>query len=85
MNAMKYLFRSDDERCNMKKVLVMTAAASLLIGGVAISNAADYSFPTGKSVSIEKGEIPSYEVGSNRVYQIVSYFTVNFQIGRAHV
>ena len=65
----------------MKKALVTASAASLLLGGVAMARAADYPFPTGMAVSIEKGEIPTYEVGSNRVYQIVSYFTANFPNG----
>jgi outer membrane protein OmpA-like peptidoglycan-associated protein len=65
----------------MKKWLVPATALSLLVSGGAIARATDYPFTTGMAVTIEKGEMPTYEVGSNRVYQIVSYFTANFPNG----
>ncbi|MEN9305472.1 MAG: OmpA family [Actinomycetota bacterium] len=58
----------------MKKLLVAFAVSALTFQGVA--NAADYSFPTAMTVTIEKDKVPAFKEGSNVVYSVVNYFTV---------
>jgi len=41
----------------------------------------EYSFPTGKFVSIERDELPTYKEDSNVVYPVVNYFSVNMPNG----
>jgi outer membrane protein OmpA-like peptidoglycan-associated protein len=65
----------------MRKSTAVVATACLVLTGGSIARAQDYSFPTGMTVTIERGDIPSYNLGSNLVYQIVNYFTVNFPDG----
>lgn len=65
----------------MRKTMAVVTTACLAIAGSSIAHATDYPFPTGMTVTIEKGDVPSYDFGSNVVHQIVSYFNVNFPNG----
>ena len=65
----------------MRKTMAVVATTCIAIAGGSIARAADYPFPTGMTVTIEKGDVPSYDFGSNVVHQIVSYFNVNFPNG----
>lgn len=65
----------------MRKTMAVVTTACLAIAGGSIARAADYPFPTGMTVTIEKGDVPSFDFGSNVVHQIVSYFNVNFPNG----
>ena len=65
----------------MRKTMAVLTAGCLAIAGGSLANATDYSFPTGMQVTIEKGDVPSYDFASNVVHQIVSYFNVNFPDG----
>ena len=65
----------------MRKTMAVLTAGCLAIAGGSLASASDYSFPTGMQVTIEKGDVPSYDFGSNVVHQIVSYFDVNFPNG----
>jgi outer membrane protein OmpA-like peptidoglycan-associated protein len=73
--------RNSKEGYVMRKSTAVVATACLVLTGGSIARAQDYSFPTGMTVTIERGDIPSYNLGSNLVYQIVNYFTVNFPDG----
>lgn len=65
----------------MKRSIAVLATSCLAFSSGTIAHATEYSFPTGMTVTIEKGEIPSYKVGSNVAYQIVNYLSVNFPDG----
>lgn len=65
----------------MKKRAVVTAAALLSSMTMVASQATDYAFPTGMTVTIERDAVPIYKKGSTIVYPVVNYFTVKMPNG----
>jgi len=64
---------------NRKAVIALALASSgLTMYG---AQGTEYSFPTGKFVSIERDELPTYKEDSNVVYPVVNYFSVNMPNG----
>lgn len=65
----------------MKKRVVVTAAALLSSMTMIASQATDYAFPTGMTVTIERDAVPIYKEDSSVVYPVVNYFTVKMPNG----
>lgn len=65
----------------MKKKAVAAIAVACTGLSIFSARAADYTFPTGMTVSIEGETIPMYKENSNIVYPVVNYFMVNFPNG----
>jgi outer membrane protein OmpA-like peptidoglycan-associated protein len=59
-------------------IAVALACSGLTMYG---AQATEYSFPTGKFVSIERDELPTYKEDSNIVYPVVNYFSVDMPNG----
>ncbi len=60
----------------MKIKITAATLAALTSLSIGVAQAADYSFPTGMSVSVERDTVPSFKEGSNVVYKVNNYFNV---------